>query len=349
MCVAAGALMLGFAAAESVSANGVAHAAGTTTSVACPQSRTTSISTVTGTETLTVSTTTVVETTTVISTTTTATTTETDTTTTGTVTSTTTTPVTTTVPVTTTAPVTATVPTTVYVPTTTTKTRTTTKQTPLPWKLPVGAKAVSNGTTYTVVAESNNTGAVRAKPNSHAHVITHLRYFTPDSEALQTYMIVAQRTVHHKLWLLVDLPMRPNGTMGWVPRSYLGAYIETHKQIVVNRADRALLLCQSGKPVFRAPVGVGRPSLPTPPGHFWVTESFPSSDPFYGPWALGTSDYASPADESEFPDGGLVGIHGSNAPQLIPGDPSHGCMRLHNQDILTLKSQVGIGVGLWVQ
>jgi lipoprotein-anchoring transpeptidase ErfK/SrfK len=67
------------------------------------------------------------------------------------------------------------------------------------------------------------------------------------------------------------------------------------------------------------------------------------SDPsnIYYPYALGTSDYSS---LSEWPGGGVVGIHGDlGAPQLIPGDPSHGCVRMHNADIRWLAPRVQLG------
>jgi lipoprotein-anchoring transpeptidase ErfK/SrfK len=98
--------------------------------------------------------------------------------------------------------------------------------------------------------------------------------------------------------------------------------------------------------VYRAPVGVGKPSTPTPAGHFWITEAFPSFDAFYGPYAFGTSDYST---LSEWPNGGVVGLHGTNEPWLIPGDPSHGCIRLLNRDILVLSNFVSVGTPLWIQ
>ena len=54
----------------------------------------------------------------------------------------------------------------------------------------------------------------------------------------------------------------------------------------------------------------------------------------YGPRAIGTSAYAPTL--SDWPGGGVVGLHGTNQPGLIPGRPSHGCIRLRNRDILTL-------------
>jgi lipoprotein-anchoring transpeptidase ErfK/SrfK len=115
---------------------------------------------------------------------------------------------------------------------------------------------------------------------------------------------------------------------------------------VVDRAARHLTLYRSGHAIYTAPVGVGKPSTPTPPGHFWITEEFPSDNPFYGPWAFGTSDYA---QDTDFPDGSIVGLHGTNEPSLIPGDPSHGCIRLHNSDIVALSHIVTIGTPLLVQ
>ncbi len=110
---------------------------------------------------------------------------------------------------------------------------------------------------------------------------------------------------------------------------------------------------RSGKLIFTAPVGVGNTtgeygSTPTgtPAGHFWIAEAFPSSDPFYGPWAFGTTDYAK---DTDFPDGSIVGIHGTNEPAIIPGDVSHGCVRLKDADILKLKRLVGIGTPVWIE
>lgn len=41
-----------------------------------------------------------------------------------------------------------------------------------------------------------------------------------------------------------------------------------------------------------------------------------------------------------------VGIHGTNAPGSVPGRSSHGCMRLHNENVLQLKPMVQ--KDLWV-
>jgi lipoprotein-anchoring transpeptidase ErfK/SrfK len=120
----------------------------------------------------------------------------------------------------------------------------------------------------------------------------------------------------------------------------------THKLLVVDERHLQMTLYSSGRRVFSAPVGIGKPSTPTPTGHFWIREKFPvKNDPFYGPYAFGTADYSS---LSEWPHGGVVGIHGTNEPSLVPGRPSHGCIRMRNADVTRLWSLLSIGTPMRV-
>ena len=68
--------------------------------------------------------------------------------------------------------------------------------------------------------------------------------------------------------------------------------------------------------------------------------------PAYGPFALGTSAYAPTL--GEWPGGGVVGIHGTNEPQLIPGRPSHGCIRMRDADVARLWSLIGLGTPIQI-
>ena len=91
-----------------------------------------------------------------------------------------------------------------------------------------------------------------------------------------------------------------------------------------------------------ARVGVGKASTPTPAGRFWIREKFHVQGvPLYGPRAIGTSAYAPTL--SDWPGGGVVGLHGTDQPGLIPGRPSHGCIRLRNRDILRLYRLAPVG------
>ena len=136
--------------------------------------------------------------------------------------------------------------------------------------------------------------------------------------------------------------MRPNGRTGWVREEALGPLNLVRTRLDVNRGAQRATLRWAGRPVWRSPIGVGGPGTPTPAGRFWIRERIPV--PFgggtYGPWAFGTSAYSA---LSEWPGGGVVGIHGTNQPWLIPGRPSHGCIRVPNPAIRRLARLLPVG------
>ena len=71
-----------------------------------------------------------------------------------------------------------------------------------------------------------------------------------------------------------------------------------------------------------------------------MRERLRGSGGVYGPWAFGTSAYSRLSD---WPGGGVIGIHGTNEPWLVPGRPSHGCIRLRNADMERLYAQTPLG------
>ncbi len=141
------------------------------------------------------------------------------------------------------------------------------------------------------------------------------------------------RVVDEQAWLKIRLPGRPNGRTGWVPATALGRLNVVRTQLVVDRRKLRATLRRDGRIVWQAPVGVGAPATPTPAGRFWVRERLRGDGGTYGPWAFGTSAYSSMRD---WMFGGVVGIHGTNQPGLIPGRPSHGCIRVRNADLKRL-------------
>lgn len=164
---------------------------------------------------------------------------------------------------------------------------------------------------------------------------------TGDGQA-QVYLVLRSHSAHGVVWILVELPGRPNGHSGWVPAGALGEMHVTREYMRVDRERLRATLYRAGRVIWSAPVGVGRPGDPTPTGLFYVTERLTAiGGAFYGPYALGTSAYAPTL--SEWPGGGVVGIHGTDEPQLIPGRPSHGCVRLRNSDIRRLWSLIAVG------
>jgi hypothetical protein len=183
---------------------------------------------------------------------------------------------------------------------------------------------------------------VRASPSPRARPIGRLRLLTGDGQA-ELYMALAQaRFASGRTWIEVELPARPNGQTGWVPRGALESLHTVDGYLLVDRTSLTATLFRDGQAIFSAPIGVGKASTVTPPGSFYVMEKLITlNDPEYGPYALGTSAYAPTL--SEWPGGGVVGIHGTDEPQLIPGRPSHGCIRMRNADITRLWHLIAVG------
>jgi len=200
---------------------------------------------------------------------------------------------------------------------------------------------ISNETTLTRWAYPNYEAIVYRKPRASARHITRLHPYT-ESGWPEIYLALGLWTdAAGQSWVEIRLPMRPNGLIGWVRRPALGPFRTVMTELRVDRESFRATLYRRGRPIWSSPIGVGRPGMPTPSGHFWVTEELTSyASPFYGPVAFGTSAYSR---LSEWPKGGVVGIHGTDQPYLIPGPISHGCVRVPNGALLRLAQLMPIG------
>ncbi len=80
--------------------------------------------------------------------------------------------------------------------------------------------------------------------------------------------------------------------------------------------------------------------METPVGLFYVQWKFDPTWEVLGAYAFETSGYSKLSD---WPGGGVVGVHGTNAPWLLGQAVSHGCVRMANRDIQYLRSVVPVG------
>ena len=180
-----------------------------------------------------------------------------------------------------------------------------------------------------------------ASPDPHSRVVVPIAATTPEGT---TNLVVADGEVtrYGSVWVHARLAVLPDGRTGWVPRASLGGWTFVDTSLVVDRARLRLTLYRAGRPIFRAPIGVGKPSSPTPAGTFYIRDRLTAySSPEYGPLAFGTS--ARSEYETDWPAGGFIGIHGTDEPGLIPGRISHGCIRLRNAAILALGRLMPVG------
>jgi hypothetical protein len=187
---------------------------------------------------------------------------------------------------------------------------------------------------------------VRAAPAARSAGIAELEPETPEGTT-NLVLVLGEAERAGELWVHVRLPILPNNRTGWIPRRALGGYQFVHTHLVVSLTRLTATLFHDGKAIFRAPVGVGRPYWPTPTGEFYVREKLTRfSSPFYGPLAFGTS--ARSAALTDWPDGGFIGIHGTNEPELLPERVSHGCIRMRNEDIVRLARLLPVGTPLTI-
>jgi hypothetical protein len=213
-------------------------------------------------------------------------------------------------------------------------------------KGPLGNERLSDERLVTRFGYPTRLYKVRSGPGRRFRSVGRLRFYTED-RAPENYLILrSQLDLKGRPWLNIRVPRRPNGSKGWVPAGALRMRTLTTAFEVDKRALKARLT-RDGVTIWKSSVGIGARATPTPSGRFWVREGLSNlrGNPAYGPFAFGTSAYSRLSD---WPGGGVVGIHGTNAPALIPGRPSHGCIRVPNAKILQLKRLMPIGTPIWI-
>jgi L,D-transpeptidase catalytic domain len=144
-------------------------------------------------------------------------------------------------------------------------------------------------------------------------------------------------------WVRVLVPIRPNGTVGWVRAADVTLSTVAHR-VVIELSSRTLTVERGGQVIARESVAVGTGGTPTPDGLFYVKEVVPQANPRggLGPVALGLSGYSEVL--FSFAGGsGVIGLHGTNAPGSIGRSVSHGCIRISNETIVTLAKTLPLG------
>jgi lipoprotein-anchoring transpeptidase ErfK/SrfK len=223
--------------------------------------------------------------------------------------------------------------------TTTTTGATTTTQKP-----PSGPKVVS---TFPAAGEMLvHSVAVRKTPDPHASVIKVMKAFRPDFRPQEMFAVRKATGSDGEVWYRVSIPMRPNGTLGWIPANTVSLK-PSHSQIVINLNRRTIDLYRFGKHKWHGKVAIGAPGRETPVGHYYVATRFvPYHDTFLGVFAEETSAYSK---LTEWPGGGVVGIHGTSLPQLLGKAVSHGCVRVSNTTARHLRSLAPLGTPIWIK
>jgi hypothetical protein len=143
-------------------------------------------------------------------------------------------------------------------------------------------------------------------------------------------------------WYRVQLPIRPNGIVGYVRASAIELTL-VRTRIAVDLSDRRLKFFRDGELILDFATAVGAPTTPTPTGRYYVNQRLIAPDPSgpHGPAALGISAFSPVL--IHWPQGGPIAIHGTNNPSSIGRPVSNGCIRLSNKNLIRLFEQVPAG------
>ncbi len=182
---------------------------------------------------------------------------------------------------------------------------------------------------------------VRAAPAPSARVVRRMPRFRADHQFQIVLAVASRRDRDGALWYRLSLPGHPNGARGWV-RAETVEVRPVVNRIVVRLGERQLEVrrVRDGRLLLRTTVAIGAVGSPTPLGRdFYVQSAFVPTDPFYGKFALETSAFARVTDWPT----DVVGIHGTNRPELLGQAVSHGCIRLTNQAVTRLRRLSPLG------
>ena len=145
-------------------------------------------------------------------------------------------------------------------------------------------------------------------------------------------------------WLEVHLPVRPNGTTGWIREADVKLTQHDYR-ITVELNNHKITVTKGNAIVRQEPVAVGRDQTPTPGGLYYTKELLKAPNPntVYGPYAYGLNGFSNVLNSFAGTEA-VIGIHGTNDNSVLGKDVSAGCIRMSNEGITRLAETLPLGV-----
>jgi hypothetical protein len=192
------------------------------------------------------------------------------------------------------------------------------------------------------IAHVDHGAALRASPGGH--IVARLGS-TTEFGSPQTLGVVRR----HGRWLAVVSTALPNGRVGWVREKNVRV-TRTRIRLTLDRSRRQLVLWEGDRVGRRMPVGVGRPSSPTPTGRFAVTDKLAGGNygPYYGCCIVALSAHQ-PYLPPGWTGGDRIAIHGTNASWTIGAASSAGCPHARDADLRVLMRRVPLGAPVFIR
>ncbi len=143
--------------------------------------------------------------------------------------------------------------------------------------------------------------------------------------------------------LEVLLPVRPNGSRGWIDAATVDVASHDY-QIQVSLSGYRMLVQRGTEVVIDTPIGVGTQDTPTVGGDFYTWVLIDPTNAGYGSYAYGLSGFST---LEQFAGGdGRMGIHGTTDASSIGRNVSHGCVRVPDDVVVQMVEEVGLPLGV---
>jgi lipoprotein-anchoring transpeptidase ErfK/SrfK len=208
-------------------------------------------------------------------------------------------------------------------------------------------QALSDGESFVATAVTQGQVPIFARPNAPKPVRTLpnpvLVNNDPHAPTPLVFLVQSFPSALQCQWLRVYLPVRPNGSTGWVRASDINWSVDPYR-VEAQLSAFKLKVFKKNKLIDDIVIGVARNNTPTPGGVYYTTELLKPPDPNgpYGPYAYGLSGFSNTL--TSFNGGpGQLGIHGTDQPQYLGTQVSHGCIRMSNDNITKLAQFLPIG------
>ena len=145
-------------------------------------------------------------------------------------------------------------------------------------------------------------------------------------------------------WVKVQLPIRPNGTEGWIPTEHY-ALGETFMRSEVILGSTSVRVFDGDRLITETQAAIGTDATPTPVGTFYVASKRrnPPEEQHLGEWSIVLSSFSEVLDT--FSDGlPVIAIHGTHHPDDELGQGiSNGCVRVTNDVMQLLAEHLPLG------
>jgi lipoprotein-anchoring transpeptidase ErfK/SrfK len=139
----------------------------------------------------------------------------------------------------------------------------------------------------------------------------------------------------------VHLPIRPNGSKGWIKKTDVTTYRNPFR-MVISLSEKRLSVYEGDLLVISSNIAIGKPATPTPTGEFYayfVRRTSAKQKAGWGDFVVGLSGFGNNSNYGE----GRVGIHGTADQSSIGQPASAGCVRVSNEVIRKIKNTIFLG------